>query len=48
MEQMHGGGHMTAAGLQATGVSLAKLEAELLKVLDAYFKGEDNESNTAE
>lgn len=47
MEQMHGGGHMTAAGLQATGISVAKLEAELLKVLDEYFAGGENESNTA-
>ena len=46
MEKMHGGGHMTAAGLQATGISAAKLEAELLKVLDEYFAGGTNESNT--
>ena len=47
MEKMHGGGHMTAAGLQATGISAAKLEAELLKVLDEYFNGGPNESNIA-
>ena len=46
MEQMHGGGHMTAAGLQATGISVPKLEAELLKVLDEYFAGGHDESNT--
>ena len=48
MEKMHGGGHMTAAGLQASGTSVAKLEKELLKVLDEYFKGGEDESNTAE
>ncbi len=47
MEQLHGGGHMTAAGLQAKDVSVAKMEADLMKVLDEYFKGEENESNTA-
>ena len=47
MEQLHGGGHMTAAGMQAKDVSVAKMEADLLKVLDDYFKGEENESNTA-
>ena len=47
MEKMKGGGHMTAAGLQVTDSSVPKLEAELLKVLDDYFKGEENnESNT--
>ncbi|MBR5342129.1 MAG: DHH family phosphoesterase [Erysipelotrichaceae bacterium] len=48
MEKMNGGGHMTAAGLQVSDSSVPKLEAELLKVLDEYFKGEKNESNTVD
>ena len=48
MEKMHGGGHMTAAGLQVFDSSVAKLEAELLKNLDEYFKGGNNESNTSD
>ena len=48
MEQLHGGGHMTAAGMQAKDVSTAKMEADLMKVLDEYFKGEENESNTVD
>ncbi|MBO4358596.1 MAG: DHH family phosphoesterase [Erysipelotrichaceae bacterium] len=48
MERMHGGGHMTAAGLQVSDVSVAKLEAELYQTLDEYFEGDGNESNTAE
>ena len=47
MEKMHGGGHMTAAGLQVSDSSVSKIENELLKVLDEYFEGERNESNTA-
>ncbi len=47
MEKMHGGGHMTAAGLQVSDTSVSKIENELLKVLDEYFEGEKNESNTA-
>ncbi len=48
LEKMHGGGHMRAAGLQVADSSVAKLENELLSVLDEYFKGEqNNESNTA-
>lgn len=48
MEKLKGGGHMTAAGLQSNDASVAKLEADLLKALDEYFEGENNESNTAE
>lgn len=48
MEKMDGGGHMTAAGLQRKDVSVAKLENELLNVLDDYFKEATNdESNIA-
>ena len=46
MEKMHGGGHMTAAGMQVADSSVGKIENELLKVLDEYFEGERNESNT--
>lgn len=38
MEKMNGGGHMTAAGLQVSDTSVAKIEADLLKILDDYFK----------
>ena len=49
LEQMNGGGHMTAAGLQRKDTTVAKLENELLNVLDEYFKGDvKNESNTIE
>ena len=48
MEKMHGGGHMTAAGLQVADSSVGKVENELLKVLDEYFKGENNESNSVD
>ena len=47
MEKMNGGGHMTAAGLQRKDVSVAKLENELLNVLDDYFKESGDESNIA-
>ena len=40
MEQMNGGGHMTAAGLQVTDSTVTKMEAELIKVLNEYFGGE--------
>ena len=46
MEKMQGGGHMTAAGTQISNTSVSKLEADLLKILDDYMKGESNESNT--
>ena len=47
LEKMHGGGHMTAAGLQRKDTTVAKLENELLVALDEYFKGEtEDESNT--
>ena len=49
LEQMNGGGHMTAAGLQRKDTTVAKVENELLMVLDNYFKGDvKNESNTIE
>ena len=48
MEKMNGGGHMTAAGLQVSHGSVPKLEAELLQVLDEYFAGGKDESNTVD
>ena len=49
LEKMNGGGHMTAAGLQRKNTTVAKVENELLKVLDDYFKGDvKDESNTIE
>lgn len=45
MEKMNGGGHMTAAGLQRKDTTVAKVENELLNVLDEYFKGDQDESN---
>ena len=48
MEQMHGGGHMTAAGLQVPDGSISELKQQLEAILDDYFKGGDleNESNS--
>lgn len=40
LEKMNGGGHMTAAGLQRNGTTVAKVENELLGVLDEYIKGD--------
>jgi c-di-AMP phosphodiesterase-like protein len=48
LEKMHGGGHMTAAGLQVADGSVPKLQAELTAILDEYFEGENHESNTAD
>ena len=48
MEKMDGGGHMTAAGLQVKNITVEQLEADLIQVLDEYFKGDNNEGNTTE
>lgn len=49
MEKMHGGGHMTAAGLQRKDERVEDLKAELLEILKEYkIKEQDNESNTVE
>jgi len=48
LEKMNGGGHMTAAGVQSADLSVEQLEDELLKKLDEYFEGGNNESNTVE
>lgn len=45
MEKMNGGGHLTAAGLQRKDTTVAKVENELIRVLDSIYKGETNESN---
>lgn len=48
LEKMNGGGHMTASGLQRKDTSVAKVENELINVLDEYFKGDNKgESNIA-
>ena len=39
LERMHGGGHMTAAGLQRKNTSVTELKAELISALNAYFSG---------
>ena len=41
LEKMHGGGHMTAAGLQRKDTSVKELKYELINALDDYFKGEN-------
>ena len=46
IEKMNGGGHMTAAGLQRKDTTVAKVENELLNVLEKFFKEEKNEGNT--
>ncbi|MDO4940188.1 MAG: DHH family phosphoesterase [Erysipelotrichaceae bacterium] len=38
LERMHGGGHMTAAGLQRTDTTVAKVTNELLSVLKDFNK----------
>lgn len=38
LEKMHGGGHMTAAGLQTTEKTVAELEEELLVIIDENYK----------
>jgi len=48
MEKMHGGGHMTAAGLQRTNTTVGKVTSELIDVLNELYKGETNESNIIE
>ncbi len=48
MEQMHGGGHMTAAGTQVSEGNVPRLEAELVKILDSYFEGGEHESHSAD
>ena len=47
MERMNGGGHMSAAGLQRKEGDVVSLKAELINVLDEYFREGvvKNESN---
>ena len=46
MEKMHGGGHMTAAGLQRKDEKVEDLKNELMNILKDYIEKEhDNESN---
>lgn len=47
MEEMKGGGHMTAAAMQRRNTSVDAIRKELLGVLDDYFEEEkNNESNS--
>jgi len=47
MENMHGGGHMTAAAMQRPKCSIDDLRKELIDVLENYFREEDtNESDS--
>ena len=47
MENMHGGGHMTAAALQREKCSIDDLQKELKATIDEYFKeAEPDEGNT--
>jgi len=48
MEKMHGGGHMTAAGLQRKDTTVNRVSNELINVLNELYKGESNESNIVE
>ncbi len=46
MEKMHGGGHMTAAGLQRKDEKVEDLKKELMNILKDYIEKEhDDESN---
>ena len=40
MEKMHGGGHMTAAGLQRKDATVEELYDELIVALNEYLKGD--------
>ncbi|MCR5794601.1 MAG: DHH family phosphoesterase [Solobacterium sp.] len=46
MEQMKGGGHMTAAAMQRQKTTPEAVRKELTEVLDNYFKEVSDESNT--
>lgn len=49
LEEMGGGGHFAAAGLQRKNSSTKALREELIKSIEKYLKGEtSDESNTAE
>ena len=48
MEKMHGGGHMTAAGVQVKTKTVEEVKRELLNVVHEYIElkeAENNESN---
>ena len=47
MEQMHGGGHMTSAGLQRKNTTIQAIVNELLDVLEEYYRESADESNIA-
>jgi c-di-AMP phosphodiesterase-like protein len=39
MESLQGGGHLTNAATQLTGLTLEETEAQLMKAIDEYFEG---------
>lgn len=49
LEQLGGGGHFTAAGVQQKGAATAELRKKLLEAINEYLEGaETDEGNTAE
>lgn len=45
MENMGGGGHMTAAAVQKTKTNVNEMKAQLLKAIDEYFKEESEDES---
>jgi c-di-AMP phosphodiesterase-like protein len=39
MESLQGGGHLTNAATQLTGLTLEETEAQLMKAIDEYYEG---------
>lgn len=48
MENMGGGGHMTAAAMQRQKASIADVKSELLDKIDEYWKEEENDESNSE
>jgi len=46
MEEMKGGGHMTAAAMQRKNTNVEAVRKELIETIDDYFKEEKNESHS--
>ena len=46
MEEMKGGGHMTAAAMQRKNTNVDAIRKELIETIDDYFKEEKNESHS--
>ena len=46
LEKLGGGGHITVAGAQLSGISINEAKLKLMAILDEYFEGiENNELN---